>query len=180
MDQDCSRVTVRGLTLDPATNAPIVILRTEDGSRLLPIWIGLFEANAIALQIEQVKTPRPLTHDLLRDVVALLGAETARVVVDGLVENTFRASIYLRVGGGERRLDARPSDAIALALRAGAPIFVARDVLERARGIDVEEGLGDEVQWRQWLEGIKPGDFGGIDDEGPGSRGGEGTPRAGG
>lgn len=173
MDQDCSLVTVRGLTLDPVTSAPIVILRTEDGSRLLPIWIGPFEANAIALHMERVRTPRPLTHDLLRDLVALLGAETTRVVVDGLADNTFRASIYLRAGGDEeRRLDARPSDAIALALRAGAPIFVARDVLERARGVDVGEGPGDEMQWKQWLERITPGDFGAIDDEGPGSRGG--------
>jgi len=153
-------VTVRGLTLDPVTNAPIVILKAEGGRRLLPIWIGLFEANAIALEMEKVATQRPMTHDLLKSIVDALGARVDRAVVDNLQENTFHASIYLRSGDVERRLDARPSDAIALALRARAPLFVTRDVLERSTRIEIAEELGDSDTWRQWLERITPGDFG--------------------
>jgi bifunctional DNase/RNase len=152
-------MTVRGLTLDPVTNTPIVILKAEGGTRLLPIWIGLPEANAIALELEKVATPRPMTHDLLRSAIELLDGRVERTVVDNLRENTFFASVYLGLRGEERRLDARPSDAIALALRAGAPIFVTRDVLERSRGLEVVEGLGEPEQWRQWLERITPGDF---------------------
>jgi bifunctional DNase/RNase len=157
--QDDHPMTVRGLALDPVTNAPIVILKAQGGTRLLPIWIGLFEANAIAVEMEKVASPRPLTHDLLRNVIAALDASVERMVVDNLQENTFFASIYLRSGSGEHRLDARPSDAIALALRTGAPIFVTRDVLARSRGIELEEGLGEIEQWRQWIDRITPGDF---------------------
>ena len=152
-------MTVRGLTLDPVTNAPIVILKSEGGTRLLPIWIGVFEANAIALEMEKISTPRPMTHDLLKSVIELLGARVERMVVDKLEENTFFASVYLRSGGQELRLDARPSDAIALALRTGARIFVAHDVLSRSRGIEIEEDLGEADQWRQWINHITPGDF---------------------
>jgi uncharacterized protein len=152
-------MTVRGLTLDPVTNTPIVILKAEGGTRLLPIWIGLFEANAIALEMEKIATPRPMTHDLLKNLIELVGARVERTVVDKLRENTFFASIYLRSGGEERRLDARPSDAIALALRTGAPIFVTDEVLSRSRGIDLAEDLGEPEQWRQWLDHITPGDF---------------------
>jgi hypothetical protein len=159
-DQDPQRMTVRGLTLDPVTNAPIVILKAEGGTRLLPIWIGLFEANAIALVMEQITTARPMTHDLLKNLVELLDARVERAVVDNLKENTFYASVYLLARGEERRLDARPSDAIALALRAGAPIFVTRDVLSRSREVEVVEDLGEPEQWRQWLERIQPADFG--------------------
>jgi len=159
-DQDDHPVTVRGLALDPVTNAPIVILKADGGTRLLPIWIGLFEANAIALVMEQITTARPMTHDLLKNLVELLDARVERAVVDNLKENTFYASVYLLARGEERRLDARPSDAIALALRAGAPIFVTRDVLSRSREVEVVEDLGEPEQWRQWLERIQPADFG--------------------
>ena len=158
-DQDDHPVTVRGLALDPVTNAPIVILKAEGGARLLPIWIGLFEANAIAVEMEKVVAPRPMTHDLLKNAIDLLGARVERMVVDQLQENTFFASIYLRCESGERRLDARPSDAIALALRTGAPIFVTGDVLARSRGIELDEDLGEADQWRQWIDHITPGDF---------------------
>ena len=157
--QDNHPMTVRGLALDPVTNAPIVILKAEGGTRLLPIWIGIFEANAIAIEIQKVITPRPMTHDLLKNMFELLDARMDRMVVDNLRENTFFASIYLRSDGREHRLDARPSDAIALALRTGAPIFVTRDVLERSRGIELAEDLGEADQWRQWIDHITPGDF---------------------
>jgi bifunctional DNase/RNase len=157
--QDDQPVSVRGLTLDPVTNTPIVVLKAEGSPRLLPIWIGLFEANAIALELEKVATPRPMTHDLLKNLIEALDARVTRVVVDNLRDNTFFASIYLLSGGGERKLDARPSDAIALALRTGAPITVTRDVLSRSRGLELTEGLGEPEQWRQWLDHITPGDF---------------------
>jgi bifunctional DNase/RNase len=172
VDSECREMTVRGLTLDPATNAPIVVLRDAGGTRLLPIWIGIFEANAIALEMEKVSMPRPMTHDLVKNLLGLLGAGLTRVVVDNLRGSTFYASIYLTHGGREHRVDARPSDAIALALRAGAPIFVTLDVLERAQGIADDDALGAPEQWRAWLDGIRPGDFGtmagGTPDEGSG------------
>ena len=157
--QDDHPMTVRGLALDPVTNAPIVILKAEGGTRLLPIWIGLFEANAIAIEMEKIVAPRPMTHDLLKNMIELLDARMERMVVDNLQENTFFASIYLRADGREHRLDARPSDAIALALRTGAPIFVTHDVLARSRGIELAEDLGEADQWRQWIDHITPGDF---------------------
>jgi hypothetical protein len=152
-------MTVRGLALDPVTNAPIVILKAEGGTRLLPIWIGLFEANAIAIEMEKIVAPRPMTHDLLKNMIEILDTRMERMVVDNLQENTFFASIYLRTNGREHRLDARPSDAIALALRTGAPIFVTDDVLTRSRGIELAEDLGEADQWRQWIDHITPGDF---------------------
>jgi hypothetical protein len=175
-DQEEQAMTVRGLTLDPVTNAPIVILKAEGGTRLLPIWIGLFEANAIALEMEKVATQRPMTHDLLKNLVELLGARIDRAVVDNLRDNTFFATIYLTQGGEERRLDARPSDAIALALRAHAPIYVTGEVLARSSRIELEEDLGDLDQWRQWLDHIKPGDFG-TEPPGRGEEGGKNRER---
>lgn len=160
MEQDLERVTVKGLTFDPVTNVPIVILQADEGHRLLPIWIGLFEANAIALEMEKVATPRPMTHDLLRNLVTLVEAEVVRAVVDNLRDNTFFSTLYLRLSGRDLQLDARPSDAIALALRAGVPIYVTRDVMSRAQSIELQEGLGDADQWRRWLDEIKPEDFG--------------------
>lgn len=160
MDRDMQKVTVKGLTLDPMTNVPIVILKADDGNRLLPIWIGVFEANAIALEMEKIVTPRPMTHDLIRNLVRLVDAEVVRAVVDNLRDNTFYATLHLRFSGKELHLDARPSDAIAIALRAGVPIYVTGDVMARAQSIEVDEGLGNTEQWRRWLEEIKPEDFG--------------------
>ena len=123
-------MTISGLMIDPVTHMPIVVLRDGDGRRVLPIWVGLFEANAIALQMEQVQTPRPMTHDLLKSVVEGLAARVERVVVCDLRDNTFYASIHLVTAEARRLVDARPSDAIALALRAGAPIFVEETVID--------------------------------------------------
>src|SRR5436305_12792747 len=129
-------MTIKGLMVDPITNTPIVILRDKDGQRVLPIWVGLFEANAIALQIENVSTPRPMTHDLLRNVIQDLRASVQKVVVCDLQENTFYALIYLSSDGGTMAIDARPSDAIALALRTRAPIFVVDRYIDHAKTID--------------------------------------------
>jgi bifunctional DNase/RNase len=125
-------MTIKGLMVDPITNMPIVILRDKDGQRVLPIWVGIFEANAIALQIENISTPRPMTHDLLRNVIHDLKASVQKVVVCDLQENTFYALIYLSLNGDTLAVDARPSDAIAIALRLSAPLFVEAALFETA------------------------------------------------
>ena len=155
-------VTIKGLMVDPITNMPIIILRDQQGDRLLPIWVGVFEANAIALQIEDVQTPRPMTHDLLRNVITDLDARVARVVVSELKENTFYAMIHLDLEGGRTRsIDARPSDAIALALRTRSPIFVDERVIDSARGGEgsVPESM-DLERLGKWLEGLSDEELG--------------------
>ena len=112
---------VRGLALDPVSNMPIIILRDEEDKRSLPIWVGIFEANAIALELEKIATPRPMTHDLIKNILESLDAQVARVVVTDLKENTFYAVLHLKLGNTEYTVDSRPSDAIALALRVAAP-----------------------------------------------------------
>ena len=159
-------MTIKGLMVDPITNTPIVILRDKDGQRVLPIWVGLFEANAIALQIENVSVPRPMTHDLLRNVIEDLHAEVEKIVVCDLQENTFYALIYLLLNGkpgqqGERlAIDARPSDAIALALRTRAPIFVEASVIDRAKTVDFSTEQADADRLQKWLENLDPDDLG--------------------
>ena len=152
-------MAIKGLMVDPITNMPIIVLRDLEGQRTLPIWVGVFEANAIALQIENVTTPRPMTHDLLRNVIADLRGTVERVVVTDLKENTFYAVIYLRVGEELVAVDARPSDAIALALRTKAPIFVDDQVLENAKGIEAPEPA-DTDKLQRWLESLDPDDLG--------------------
>jgi bifunctional DNase/RNase len=153
-------MTVKTLMIDPATNLPIVILRDTDGSRVLPIWVGIAEANAIALQIENVATPRPMTHDLLRNVISDLQASIDKVVVCDLKGNTFYALIYLTIGGEAVAIDARPSDAIALALRAKAPIFAEEHVIEQAKQSDPATADGETERLQKWLESLDPDDMG--------------------
>jgi bifunctional DNase/RNase len=153
-------MTIKGLMVDPITNMPIVILRDKDGQRVLPIWVGVFEANAIALQIENVTTPRPMTHDLLRNVIHDLKAEIRKIVVSDLKENTFYALIYLDVQGEALAIDARPSDAIALALRARAPIFVEDRVIDHAKTIDFAPDKADAERLQKWLESLDPDELG--------------------
>ena len=130
-------MSIKGLRVDPITNMPTIILRETEGERVLPIWIGVFEANAIALQIENVQTPRPMTHDLLKSMIDHLEARVERIVVCALKENTFYATIHLHVARGEKVVvDARPSDAIALALRTSSPIFVEEAVIQSARSVE--------------------------------------------
>ena len=154
------RMEIKGLMLDPTSNIPIVVLREEGGQVFLPIWIGVFEANAIALRIEGIDPPRPLTHDLLRSVFDHFSAEVQRVVISDLRENTFFALIHIRQAGNESTIDARPSDAIALALRTDAPIFVRRDVLERAKAVDLATQATDEEKLKEWLEELHPDELG--------------------
>ena len=153
-------MSIKGLRVDPITNMPIIILRETEGERVLPIWVGVFEANAIALQIENVTTPRPMTHDLLKNVIADLRARIDKIVVSDLKENTFFALIYLSVGGEVVAIDARPSDAIALALRARAPIFVEEKVIDHAKTVDLAPEKGDAERLQKWLESLDPDDMG--------------------
>jgi bifunctional DNase/RNase len=154
------RMTIKGLMLDPSSNVPIVILKQEDSQVFLPIWIGVFEANAIALRIEEVETPRPMTHDLLHQTLKTLGAAVEKVVISDLRENTFYARIHLSRNGEALQMDARPSDAIALAVRAEAPIFVSQPVLEKAQAVDLASQATDEEKLRKWLEEVSPEDLG--------------------
>ncbi len=153
-------MTIKGLMVDPDTNMPIVILRDKEGQRVLPIWVGLFEANAIALQIENVSTPRPMTHDLLRNVISDLKATVQKIVVCDLQENTFYALIYLALNGETVAIDARPSDAIALALRTKAPIFVEDAVIDNAKTVNVTSDKNDAERLHKWLESLDPDDLG--------------------
>jgi uncharacterized protein len=154
-------MTVKGLMIDPITNMPIIVLRDEDGQRILPIWVGVFEANAIALQIENVQTPRPMTHDLLKNLIDDLDARVERIVVCDLKDNTFYAAIHVTTAAAAMHIvDARPSDAIALALRTGSPIFVEDRVIENARAVDSTPENLDVSRVQKWLEGLSDDDLG--------------------
>jgi bifunctional DNase/RNase len=140
---------------------PIIILRDEEEKRSLPIWVGLFEANAIALELEKISTPRPMTHDLIKNILESVEAKVEKIVVNDLRDNTFFALIHLRLGDEEITVDSRPSDAIALALRVGAPIFVDEDVVRRARSVEVApKEADDQEKLKEWLQNLKPEDFG--------------------
>jgi bifunctional DNase/RNase len=151
---------IKGLMLDPSSNVPIVILKETDSQLFLPIWIGVFEANAIALRIEGVEPPRPMTHDLLRSALEQLGARVEKIVISDLRDNTFFALIHLRREESSITVDARPSDAIALALRANAPIYVLRTVMEKAQAVDLATQATDEEKLKKWLEQISPEELG--------------------
>jgi bifunctional DNase/RNase len=153
-------VVIKGLTLDPITNSPIVILKDKASDRVLPIWINAFEASAISMQIENVTPPRPMTHDLLRNVITDLGGRVDRVVVSDLKENTFHAIVYVTVRDELVAIDARPSDAIALALRTAAPILVEERVIEGAKNTDLSSERADTDRLQQWLESLAPHDLG--------------------
>lgn len=152
-------VRIRGLMLDPSNRSPIVVLNDLSGEVVLPIWVGLFEANAIALEIEKSTTPRPMTHDLLRNVISGLNARVTRVVVGALRGDTFYATIWLDQSGEVVAIDSRPSDAIALALRSDCPIFISREVYDHAR----QAGNGNSVSaedLRRWLENLGDDEMG--------------------
>lgn len=151
---------VSGLALDSISNMPIIILKDLEEKRSLPIWVGVFEANAIALELEKVTTPRPMTHDLIRNLLEALNAHVEKIVVNDLRDNTFYATIYLILDGDEVQVDSRPSDAIALALRTKSPIFVSEDVVNKAKSVEVTKDQDDQEKLKEWLENLKPEDFG--------------------
>ncbi len=150
---------IKGVMIDPVTNMSIIVLRNPAGDVVLPIWVGIFEANAIATQLEKIVSPRPMTHDLLRNMIDGLAASVERIVITDLKDNTYFAAIHVRQNDRDLAIDARPSDAMALALRAEAPIFVEQQVLDKSAGGD--QGAGDEAErLRRWLENVDPEELG--------------------
>jgi bifunctional DNase/RNase len=151
---------IRGLMMDPVTNMPIVILKDVGGNAILPIWVGVYEANAIALEIEKVLTPRPMTHDLIKTVLMGLQCGVRKVVVNELKEDTFYALIWLERNGELISIDSRPSDALAVALRLDCPIYVDDSVLQSSKlAASLAEKTGNE-ELRRWLENLNDEDFG--------------------
>lgn len=151
---------IRGLMMDPVTNMPIVILKDVNGSAVLPIWVGIYEANAIALEIEKVSTPRPMTHDLLRNLLVGLETHVHKVVVNELKDDTFYALIWLDRDGQTISIDSRPSDALALALRVDCPIFVEDEVLKNSKIANASSDKVSSDELRKWLENLNDEDYG--------------------
>jgi uncharacterized protein len=154
-------VRIRGLMMDPATNMPIVVLKDVGSDTVMPIWVGIFEANAIAIEIEKVSAPRPMTHDLTRNLMRHMNSQLERVVITELRDDTFYALLWVRHDGELMTVDARPSDAIALALRSDCPIFVSEQVMQSAKlnmSGPPEGPTADEL--RGWLEGLNDEDLG--------------------
>ncbi len=156
---------VTGLTIDPFTNMPIIILKDLEEKSALPIWIGLIEASAIATELEKIQLSRPMTHDLIKNVLQALDVSVSKVEVNDLCDNTFYARIYLEKNGREFVIDSRPSDAIALALRSGAAIFVDKKVIDKSRHVDLSKDnksveKNQSEKWAEILENLSPDDFG--------------------
>src|SRR5229473_1275580 len=151
---------IRGLMMDPVTNMPIVVLKDIQGNSVLPIWVGIYEANAIALEIEKVQTPRPMTHDLLKNVFLGLSVHVQKVVVNELRDDTFFALIWVEREGKLMSIDSRPSDALALALRVDCPIFVEDEVLKSSKSSSAVAEKNTSEQLRNWLENLSDEDLG--------------------
>lgn len=155
---------ISGLTVDPMTNSPIVILKEIDGQKTLPIWIGLLEATAIASELEGIHFSRPMTHDLLKNILEMIDVKVIKIEVCDLKSNTYYAQIHILHKGKEMTIDARPSDALALSLRVDAPIFVSEDVIDKSSQIDLKADPEDKTEqgkkWQDILERLNPEDFG--------------------
>ena len=151
---------VKGLLLDPASETPVLLLQSSDGALLLPIWIGQVEANSIAVALEGIREPRPMTHDLIHGILVELAIELVRIEVWALREGTFIGRLVLHRGEERCEVDSRPSDAIAMAVRTGAPIWVARTVLDEALQLDLAMVGKEEERLREWLERARPEDLG--------------------
>ena len=153
------KMEIKGLLMDPVSNMPVVILRDAGDGVFLPIWVGIFEANAIAIAMEKIATPRPMTHDLLNNLVRELDARVDRIVINDLKDNTFFARIHLSRAGATWTVDSRPSDAIALALRCQSEIFVEEEVLEKSKTLRAD-GDPDPERLKKWLEEVNPEELG--------------------
>jgi bifunctional DNase/RNase len=151
---------IRGLMVDPVTNMPIVVLKDVNGNAILPIWVGVYEANAIALEIEKVNTPRPMTHDLIRNLLFGLETGVRKVVVSDLKDDTFFAVIWLERNGELISVDSRPSDALAIALRLDCPIYVEETVLKTSKTVAAVAEVGNNEELRRWLENLNDEDLG--------------------
>jgi hypothetical protein len=158
------KVSIAGLTMDPASNTPIIILKSEKSNQAIPIWIGLLEATSIASALQNIKYERPMTHDLFKNFTELLDISISKIEVCDLKDNTFYAKIYFISKDGNFEMDARPSDAIALALRFDAPIFVADEIMKKSKMGDGEAEILDTSEegkkWADYLESLSPEDFG--------------------
>ena len=158
------KVNIAGLTMDPASNTPIIILKTDDDDQAIPIWIGLLEATSIASALQKIKYERPMTHDLFKNFTAILDISVSKVEVSELKDNTFYARIYFLSPSGDFDMDARPSDAIALALRYEAPIYVADSVIQNSKmnvgEVEVADQSDEGKKWADYLENLSPEDFG--------------------
>jgi bifunctional DNase/RNase len=151
---------VKGLVVDPLSKMPIVILEEAESDRILPIWIGVFEANAIALTMENIATPRPMTHDLIKNLLERVNITVEKIVVNDVQNNTFFALIHCRHMEQKVVIDSRPSDAIALALRTNSPIFVKDDVVKLSHSLKMDENMESSEKILKWLETLRPEDFG--------------------
>ncbi|HVN98090.1 MAG TPA: bifunctional nuclease family protein [Syntrophorhabdaceae bacterium] len=155
---------VAGITVDPFTNTPIVLLKDLNENDVLPIWIGLLEASSIATALENIQTPRPMTHDLLKNILDTLHAKVVRIEINDLKDNTYYALLYVEMGRKKLVIDARPSDAIAIALRTGASIFVEESVIQRSAKVDLtqkgDKVVTDATEWEDILENLSQDDFG--------------------
>lgn len=155
---------VRNLAMDPILERPIVLLTNESGDKIVPIWVGIFEANAILIELEKLTTPRPITHDLMKQMMIEFEMVLQRIIVTDLKDGVYYAAMEIRQSGRTITLDARPSDAIAMALRFNAPIFVSRSVIEKSNSADHGAEMVEDDEMRRWIDQLKPGDF-----ENPGS-----------
>lgn len=155
---------VRNLAMDPILERPIVLLTNETGDKIVPIWVGIFEANAILIELEKLTTPRPITHDLMKQMMIEFDMVLQRIIVTDLKDGVYYAAMEIRQAGRTITLDARPSDAIAMALRFNAPIFVSRNVIEKSNSADHGAEMVEDDEMRRWIDQLKPGDF-----ENPGS-----------
>ncbi len=151
---------IRGLMMDPVTNMPIVVLKDTSGDAVLPIWVGVYEANAIALEIEKVTTPRPMTHDLMKNLLIGLDTHVHKIVVSELRDDTFFALIWMERDGKIISIDSRPSDALALALRLDCPIYVDEEVLKNSKQASASPDRVSSEDLRKWLEGLNDDDLG--------------------
>ncbi len=147
---------LKGVAFDTLTNSPIVLLKDSGAERYLPIWIGLFEAQAIALKLDNITTPRPMTHDLLNNILRNLGAVVEKIVICDIRDNTYYAEIYLNLDGKKFVIDARPSDAIALAVRCNCQIFANEEIMQKAKFLDMTSETEELEQLKKWLEEVDP------------------------
>lgn len=160
---DMIKMYVSGLTIDPFTNMPIVIMKDDEGQVALPIWIGLIEASSIATEVEKIELSRPMTHDLIKTLLSELSAEVERVEITDLMDNTFFAAVRIKAPHKEFVIDCRPSDALAIALRTGADIFVEQKVIEKSRSLESVQQSDEQVKEQKWteiLDNLEPEDFG--------------------
>jgi len=156
-------VSIHGLAMDPKNNSPILLLKEDGASRALPVWIGMYEANAIATCLAGMESPRPMTHDLLYNAITQAGYKVSRVVITELKDTTFYAVIYLNSNKGDMELDSRPSDAVALAVRSETPIYVMEDILDQSAvdmsTIEEEAATSQKDEWLEMLESMDPEDY---------------------